>query len=145
MSGGKNRVIRHISYWAVCWYRVEGLGSSRKFGFKFPVSGSVLFSSMGNIYWSNLQSTLGLEYQDGDGGFKILLAEYIVCVIQYYSDQCQNIILHAILAVLPYFCIKIGTPAYMWPAKGKIASFDVNLNLNFITCNMSDLSFCRRH
>ena len=30
--------------------RVEGLGSSRKFGFKFPVSGSVLvlFSSMAN-------------------------------------------------------------------------------------------------
>ena len=31
--------------------------------------------------------TLDLEYQDGAGGFKILLAEYIVCVIQYYSDQ----------------------------------------------------------
>ena len=30
-----------------------------------------------------------LEYQDGAGGFKILLAEYIACVIQYYSDQCQ--------------------------------------------------------
>ena len=30
---------------------------------------------------------LDLEYQDGAGGFKILLAEYIVCVIQYYSDQ----------------------------------------------------------
>ena len=28
-----------------------------------------------------------LEYQDGADGCKILLAEYIVCVIQYYSDH----------------------------------------------------------
>ena len=40
----------------------------------------------GNIYWPNPQSTLDLEYQDGAGGFKILLAEYIVRVMQYYSD-----------------------------------------------------------
>ena len=44
----------------------------------------------GNIYWPNPQSTQDLEYQDGAGGFKILLAEYIVCVIQYYSDQWQS-------------------------------------------------------
>ena len=43
-----------------------------------------------NIYWPNPQSILDLEYQDGAGGFKIFLAEYIVCVIQYYSDQWIN-------------------------------------------------------
>ena len=35
----------------------------------------------------SLRMTLDLEYQDGAGVFKILLAEYIVWVIQYYSDQ----------------------------------------------------------
>ena len=34
-------MIRHISYLAVCLYRVEGLGCDWKTGFKFPVSGSL--------------------------------------------------------------------------------------------------------
>ena len=38
----------------------------------------------------SLRMTLDLEYQDGAGGFKILLAEYIVCVIRYYSDRWVN-------------------------------------------------------
>ena len=54
---------------------------------KYPKYTSLicLYNWMTRFYQSGHRT---LEYQHGVDGFKIGLVEYIVCTIQYYTDQC---------------------------------------------------------
>ena len=76
--------------WIILDHSSDGKNEARKariWSTKMAATRLPVNRNHGNIYWPNRWSTLELEYQDGASGFKILLAEYIVCVIQYYSDQ----------------------------------------------------------